>query len=298
LLVLSILILIYNERILSLLAPVAQKWRSTQAGWLILWTLVFIVSFPPLIGYSTFLSLAGFVYGFPYGWPIVASATLVGSIAAFIVSRYVLHGYVSRLMEKDKRFAALALTIKHDGLKLLIMIRLCPLPYSLSNGALSTIPTVTWLRFAIATAIVSPKLLVHVFIGAQLGKLAKHGGEMDAKTKAVSYISIVVGTAMGVATGWIIYNQTTKRAHELGAQEREHTRRESGDRLRGEYADDPGALEAAERLREDVQADDISLRTEEPWDDDLDDDAELGSYHDSPVDEEYDDDTAKTGRRK
>ena len=200
-------------------------------------------------------------------------------------------------MEKDKRFAALALTIKHDGLKLLIMIRLCPLPYSLSNGALSTIPTVTWLRFAIATVIVSPKLLVHIFIGAQLGRLAEHGGEMDAKTKAVSYISIVVGAIMGIATGWIIYRQTTKRAQELEAQERDHTRRESGDGLREEYADDPGELEAAERLREDVQEDDISLRTEEPWDD-LDDDAELGSYHDSPVDEEYDDDTSKASRRK
>jgi len=298
LLILSILILIYNERILSLLAPVAQKWRSTPAGWLILWTLVFVVSFPPLIGYSTFLSLAGFVYGFPHGWPIVASASLVGSVAAFIASRYVLRGYVSRLMENDKRFAALALTIKHDGLKLLIMIRLCPLPYSLSNGALSTIPTVTWLRFALATAIVSPKLLVHVFIGAQLGRLAEHGGEMDAKTKAVSYISIVVGSMMGVATGWIIYRQTTKRARELEAQEREHSRRESGDRLREEYADDPGALEAMERLREDVQPDDISLRTEEPWDDDLDDDAELGSYYDSPVEEGYDDDTAKADQRK
>lgn len=292
LLVLSILILIYNQRILSLLAPIAQKWRSTPAGWLILWTLVFVVSFPPLIGYSTLLSLAGFVYGFPHGWPIVASATLVGSVAAFIASRYVLRGYVSRLMEKDKRFAALALTIKHDGLKLLVMIRLCPLPYSLSNGALSTIPTVTWLQFAVATAIVSPKLLVHVFIGAQLGRLAEHGGEMDAKTKAVSYVSIIVGALTGIATGWIIYMQTTKRARELEAQEREQGRRESGDRLREGYADDPGLLES-ERLREGVLEDDISLRTEEPWDEDLDDDAELGSYHDSTGEEEYDDDTTK-----
>jgi len=297
-LVLTILILIYNERIFGLLAPIAKKWRSNPAGWLILWALVFAVSFPPLIGYSTLLSLAGFVYGFPNGWPIVASATLVGSIAAFIASRSVLQGYVSRLMDRDKRFTALALTIKHDGLKLLIMIRLCPLPYSLSNGALSTIPTVSWLQFAIATAIVSPKLLVHVFVGAQLGRLAEHGGEMDAKTKAVSYISIVAGVATGIGAGWIIYRQTAKRARELEAQEREHVRRESVNGLRNEYADDPGALEAAERLREGFEEDDISLRTEEPWGDDLDDDAELGTYHDSAEEEEDDDRTAKAGLRK
>lgn len=281
-LALTILILIYNERIFSWLAPIAKKWRDLPFGWLILWGLIFIVSFPPLIGYSTLLSLSGFVYGFPAGWPIVASASLVGSAVAFVVSRYVMQGYVSRLMEHDKRFAALALTIKHDGLKLLVMIRLCPLPYSLSNGALSTIPTVGVGGFALATAIVSPKLLVHVFVGAQLGRLAEHGGEMDAKTKAISYLSIVLGSVLGVATGYIIWQQTSKRAQELEQQEREHVRRESGEQIRAEYADDPGALEAAERLREDVGEDDISLQTEEPWDFEDEDVQEVESYHDSP----------------
>lgn len=281
--VLTILILVYNERIFGWLAPIAKKWRDMSGGWLILWALTFVVSFPPLIGYSTLLSLSGFVYGFPHGWPIVASATLVGSAVAFVVSRYVMQGYVTRLMENDKRFAALALTIKHDGLKLLAMIRLCPLPYSLSNGALSTIPTVGVAHFALATAIVSPKLLVHVFIGAQLGRLAEHGGEMDAKTKAVSYLSIILGSVFGVATGYIIWRQTSKRARELEQQEREHLRRESGEQIRAEYADDPGALEAAERLREGVGDDDISLQTEEGWDFEGDEDAdEVDSYHDSP----------------
>lgn len=284
-LVLTIIILIYNERIFAWLAPIAQKWRDMPGGWLILWGLIFLVSFPPLIGYSTLLSLSGFVYDFPGGWPIVASATLVGSAVGFVVSRYIIQGYVHRLMENDKRFAALALTIKHDGLKLLIMIRLCPLPYSLSNGALSTIPTVSLSHFALATAIVSPKLLVHVFVGAQLGRLAEHGGEMDAKTKAVSYLSIILGSVLGVATGWIIWRQTSKRARELEEREREHVGRESGDAIRAEYADDPGALEAAERLREEVSGDDISLQTEEAWDfegEDVVDAEEVGSYHDSP----------------
>ena len=121
---------------------------------------------------------------------------------------------------------------------------------------------------------------------------------MDAKTKAVSYISIVAGVATGIGAGWIIYRQTAKRARELEAQEREHVRRESVNGLRNEYADDPGALEAAERLREGFEEDDISLRTEEPWGDDLDDDAELGTYHDSAEEEEDDDRTAKAGLRK
>jgi hypothetical protein len=65
--VLGILFLVYNERIFASLQPVAKKWRDIPAGWLILWALIFVVSFPPLIGYSSLLTIAGFVYGFPNG---------------------------------------------------------------------------------------------------------------------------------------------------------------------------------------------------------------------------------------
>jgi hypothetical protein len=65
--VLGILFLIYNEKIFGSLLPVAKKWRDIRAGWLILWALIFTVSFPPLIGYGTLITIAGFVYGFPNG---------------------------------------------------------------------------------------------------------------------------------------------------------------------------------------------------------------------------------------
>ena len=188
-----------------------------------------------------------------YSWFIVSTATICGSTVAFILSRHLLHSYVARLIANDSRFAALALVLKHDGLKLLIMIRLCPLPYSLSNGALSTIPTVTWRSFALATAVVSPKLLLHVFIGAQWAKLADNGDKMDAKTKALSYLSIAIGMFFGLATGYIIYGQTKKRAQEL-----EELERTEAGALRSEYEDDPDLAEAAEWLRE--EEDDISLR--------------------------------------
>jgi len=269
--VLGILFLIYNEKIFGSLLPVAKKWRDVRAGWLILWVLIFIVSFPPLIGYSSLLTIAGFVYGFPNGWFIAATATVAGSTASFIASRSLLKNLVHRLVANDKRFAALALTLKHDGLKLLIMIRMCPLPYSLSNGAVATFPTVHWASYGLATAIVSPKLMLHIFIGSQLEKIAESGGKMDPKTKAISYLSIAIGAIAGVVTGWFMYKKTKERAAQLEAEERAGIRRTSIEDLEREYADDPAALEAAESLRE--EDDDISLRT--TWDDE---------YHDEPAD--------------
>lgn len=75
--ILSILFLVYNERILQAMQPYAKKWRDVTGGWLILWMLIFVVSFPPLIGYSSLLTLAGFVYGFPNGYVTSPSASIL-----------------------------------------------------------------------------------------------------------------------------------------------------------------------------------------------------------------------------
>lgn len=64
---LAILFLVYSEAIFAWLEPVAEKWKNLRGGWLILWLMCFATAFPPVIGYSTCLTLAGFVYGFPWG---------------------------------------------------------------------------------------------------------------------------------------------------------------------------------------------------------------------------------------
>ena len=63
----AILFLIFSEAIFAWLEPVAEKWKNLSGGWLILWAMTFVTAFPPVIGYSTCLTLAGFVYGFPLG---------------------------------------------------------------------------------------------------------------------------------------------------------------------------------------------------------------------------------------
>ncbi|QSZ30976.1 hypothetical protein DSL72_000537 [Monilinia vaccinii-corymbosi] len=218
--VLIALFLVYQHQIFASLAPFAERWRDMRGGWMILWAMTFIAAFPPLIGYSTTITIAGFVYGVPKGWVVVASATVAGSFCSFLASRTILSTYVHRLVGQDKRFEALALTLKHDGIKILCMIRLCPLPYSLSNAAVATFPTVRPLNYALATALVSPKLLIHVFIGSRLGSLAGDKG-MDTSTKVINYASIVFGGALGATVGYIIYRRTMARAKELEIEELE-----------------------------------------------------------------------------
>jgi len=186
-------------------------------------------------------------------------------VASFLASRTILSSYVHRLVGADKRFEALALTLKYDGLKILCMIRFCPLPYSLSNAAMSTFPTVHPLSFALATAIASPKLLIHVFIGSRLASIAESGGKMDAGTKAINYASIALGSILGASVGWIIYRKTMLRAEELEREELENGLGTSdSEALAGRqrsYTDGEGEEEAGEGAGDAtmMDPDDISL---------------------------------------
>lgn len=247
-----VLFLVFNEKIFSFLQPLAERWKGTTGGWVILWIVTFIAAFPPMIGYSTCVTTAGFVYGAWEGWVIVATATVAGSFCSFIVSRTILRSYVERMVANDKRFAALTLTLKQDGLKLLCMIRLCPLPYSLSNGALSTFPTIQPTTYGLATAIITPKLLVHTFIGSRLAIIAKSGGEMSGGAKAVNYISITIGACLGMGVGYYVYQKTMARARELEQEEAANVQnsvRRTGAPPK-QFTDDPAAQNAAETLAE------------------------------------------------
>ncbi|KAL2216003.1 hypothetical protein M432DRAFT_123707 [Thermoascus aurantiacus ATCC 26904] len=240
---LGLAFMIFTGKIFHWLAPVAESWENSKLAYCILWICIFGVSFPPLVGWSTFGTVSGFIFGIWKGWLLYASATVVGSTCSFIVSRTILSRFVKRLMEHDKRFTALALTLKYDGLKLLCMIRLCPLPYSICNGAVSTFPTVHPLMYGLATAIVTPKLLVPAFIGSRLRVLSEKDEQMSALSKAVNITSIIITVGIGIFTGWYIYRRTLARAKELEAEERANIRQSdhAAHRPHRPFSDDPEA---------------------------------------------------------
>ncbi|KAL2136032.1 hypothetical protein VTI74DRAFT_5768 [Chaetomium olivicolor] len=217
--VLGVLFLVYSHRIFGLLSPLAASWRAHPAGWLPIWLATFATAFPPLIGYSTCVTLAGFVYGFPLGWPIAASATVAGSTAAFLTSRGVFAGYVQRLVGGDRRFVALGQVLRRDGIAVLVMIRLCPLPYSLSNGFLATVGSIRARVYAVATAASTPKLFVHVFIGSRIALLLESGDKMSGADRAINYASLAIGGLLGFTVGLLIYRRTMARAAELAREE-------------------------------------------------------------------------------
>lgn len=222
--VITIVALVYSERIYEWLAPRTESMRESHITWVVLWLFTLFSAFPPMIGYSTCVTLSGFIYGMK-GWYIASTANVVGSTLSFIVCRRYLSNWSQRLAARDTRIAAFTLVVQRDGFPLLVAIRLCPLPYAFSNCALSTIQSIRALPFALATAAATPKLLLHVFVGSRIALLAQNaskedGQGMDAGSIAANYLGIAAGVIIGMVTGLVIYRRTVARARQLEAEAR------------------------------------------------------------------------------
>lgn len=55
--------MVFTGKIFMWLPSVADKWDKSPLVFFILWLCIFFVSFPPLIGWSTFGTVSGYLYG-------------------------------------------------------------------------------------------------------------------------------------------------------------------------------------------------------------------------------------------
>lgn len=76
--VLTAIITLKHDEVVSALRPFAEKVRNIPAGWLIFVAILFIISFPPLFGHEVVALLAGVVYGLWIGFAVVSAGTFVG----------------------------------------------------------------------------------------------------------------------------------------------------------------------------------------------------------------------------
>lgn len=198
--VLGVLALVFHQHIIQLLVTVSDHLEAAPWGGVLLFTLVFFVGFPPLLGFSALSTLCGMVYGFPGGWPLLALALVSGSLVSFLVFRHFLRHRAEQLVAHNEKFRAFAEVLKEDAsLFILILIRLCPLPYSLSNGALAAIPNLSAFTYLAASVITSPKMLMHIFIGHTIKNLGD--AQRLALAKVLDVVSILVtACAVSLAT--------------------------------------------------------------------------------------------------
>ncbi|KAF9131180.1 hypothetical protein BGW39_002150 [Mortierella sp. 14UC] len=162
----------FHTEIFQLLESMATIIKSFgRAGPPIMMLALFLTAFPPVFGYSSLVTMSGYVYGFGLGLFIAYTSALLGSIACFYLCRRWFKVQVRALMAKKQSMKSVVKAVEKRGFKLMILIRLAPYPFNLMNALLSAthIPLST---FSLATALSLTKLALHVYIGSTLSSLA------------------------------------------------------------------------------------------------------------------------------
>ncbi|CCK69745.1 Tvp38p KNAG_0C06520 [Huiozyma naganishii CBS 8797] len=210
----GVLLLVYHNAVLVKLVEVSDELSSKKSTPFILCLLVFIVGFPPLIGFSFLSTSTGLIYGVSlHGWIILAIGSVGGSIASFALFKNILRSRAERLLHMNKRFEAFASVLQeNNSYWLLALLRLCPFPYSLTNGAIASIYGISLKNFAIANVITSPKLLIYLFIGSRIKNM---GETTSAGSRLFDFASILVTIAVFTLTAWLLYFRTQRRYREM-----------------------------------------------------------------------------------
>ncbi|KAK4055212.1 Tlg2-vesicle protein [Microbotryomycetes sp. JL201] len=227
-------------RMFEILAEWADGLREMRFGWLLLLMTIIITSVPPLLGYGTAQTLCGFAFGVINGWLLGAAGCLIGGCFAFLLTRRLIE-YYAPMLKSNSHFQALSKAVKHKGLPLIVLIRLCPFSFPYSNAFFAAVESVSVFQFFIATLAITPKLLLHAWIGQRMYLFAdptsRHS--MDPQAKRLNAIFIAVGTILGFAVSYYLYKMTMRYVEEANQSSEDDDR---------EYED----LEAGGRLMDDV----------------------------------------------
>jgi uncharacterized membrane protein YdjX (TVP38/TMEM64 family) len=123
-------------------------------------------------GALAFTHCIGAVSSFILTTMLVVLANQIGGIIAFVLGRFFFRDWIRRkLTRKIKLFRAIDLGLKHNGFKLVFLMRITPImPYNVFNYAMG----VTSLRlkdFITGGLGMFPFTMINVYIGVQLNSL-------------------------------------------------------------------------------------------------------------------------------
>lgn len=149
---------------------------------------------------------SGFVFAnaFGLGWGVLLATVAVfvgastGSVAAFLLGRYLLRDWVeATLSKKFPIFGAVDAALRNHGLRIMALLRLSPIiPFNALNYV-AGITAVKLSHYVWALLAMLPGTVLYVFIGASAGSLADSSGSAS-NNRTVTIVTISVGVVFGI----------------------------------------------------------------------------------------------------
>jgi uncharacterized membrane protein YdjX (TVP38/TMEM64 family) len=118
---------------------------------------------------------AGFVFGLGLGSLYVLIAAIIGATVAFLMGRYLAHGWVWRKVQHNVRFHAIAQAVAQEGWKIVLLTRLSPLfPFNLTNYAFG-MTQISLKQYIFGSVGIVPGTILYTYIGFLAHELSTTG---------------------------------------------------------------------------------------------------------------------------
>jgi uncharacterized membrane protein YdjX (TVP38/TMEM64 family) len=154
---------------------------------------------------GSLLTLAGgAIFGLTKGVMIVFLAAVLGSSAAFLVSRYVARSSIERRLAGNARFSAIDRAVGAQGRKIVFLLRLSPVfPFSLLNYGLG-LTNVRFVDYVTASIGMLPGTLLYVYYGKVIGDVAALAGGMAREKGPADYAILILGLIATIVVTTIV----------------------------------------------------------------------------------------------
>lgn len=226
-----IVFVIGPEQVLHYTASFALVIRGLQHARIALIALIVIASFPPMVGYGTLITLAGMAFGSAYvpesevpssslplenamepvdhgpgsigqAWLVAVAGCLLGAVSSFTFLRHVAlsSSWGRKISRIDKlrasiQWRAMETAVVRRGWTMALLLRFSPFPFTISNLFFASLQPISLFHFIVATACTTPKLLLHVFVGARMFELIHRGAraKLDDKSRILNGVYVILG---------------------------------------------------------------------------------------------------------
>ncbi len=142
---------------------------------------------------------AGVLFGVWLGSIYVFIGATFGSIAAFLVGRYLARNWVAKKIAGNDKFRAIDRAVGKEGLKIVLLTRLSPIfPFNLLNYAFG-VTGVSAKDYIIGSIGMIPGTIMFVYIGSLAGNLALLGNDAQPTNPTLQWTTRIIGFIATVA---------------------------------------------------------------------------------------------------
>lgn len=122
-----------------------------------------------------FTIIAGFAFGMVKGVISIMVGIAIGAALGFLFARYAARGAIAQKIAAHPRFGVIDRAIAADGWKIVGLLRLCPVPFGITNYLYGLTAIEFWRYMGASLVGMLPGCVAFVYVGA-FGKQTIEGG--------------------------------------------------------------------------------------------------------------------------